>query len=47
MGVGVVGGADRVRADASLISVLELGFSGVGDMMVDGVFGDAVRPLDL
>jgi hypothetical protein len=31
----------------SLISVLDLGLPGVGDMMVDGVFRDAVRPLDL
>jgi hypothetical protein len=27
--------------------VLDLGLPGVGDMMVDGVFRDAGRPLDL
>src|SRR3954470_16432133 len=31
----------------SLISVLDPGWLRVGDMMVDGVFRDAVRPLDL
>jgi hypothetical protein len=36
-----------VRADARLISVLVPGWLRSGDMMVDGVFRDAVRPLGL
>jgi hypothetical protein len=44
--VGVVGGAVVRARTPSLISVLVPELRG-GDMMVDGVFGDAVRPLCL
>jgi hypothetical protein len=46
--VGVVGGSSCVRADAQpYLSVLVPGWLQSGDMMGDGVFRDAVRPLGL